>query len=206
MIAPKNLFFLTNFLELNMISDFFKTNNYFIDKKDNFQESYHIYNDKRERIGRIKQKLTGLQKLARFTARQAVFPFCVEIRSANGGLEASIIRKGNFLKSEITVQDATGKKVGIIDRKSNFFKPVFKILNTSNEVIAVISDITKKSNIMINDSSENQIGTIVQKWGDTMKSTSRSVKSYNVNIMENHSDNEEKVAILTSAIVINMFH
>ncbi|WP_431241336.1 hypothetical protein ACQ9BO_14675 [Flavobacterium sp. P21] len=93
-----------------MISDFFETNNYFVDKKDGFQESCHIYNEKRERIGRIKQKLSLIQKVLPTAFVKSILPFNIEIRSANGGLEATILRRGSFLKSEIVIQDASGKK------------------------------------------------------------------------------------------------
>ncbi|QOG04316.1 phospholipid scramblase-related protein [Flavobacterium sp. MDT1-60] len=188
-----------------MISDFFETNNYFVDKKNSFQEHYNVYNDKRERIGRIKQKLTVLQKVLRLTVSKTLLPFSLEIRSANGGLEASILKKGLFSKSEIIVQDASGKKVGIINKKSKHFKPEFKILNSANEVIAEIGDVWKKSNFIINDSLENQIGTIDHQWKGSMKNVARADNSYNVNIATNYSNNEEKVAILSTAIVINMF-
>jgi len=186
-----------------MNSDFFETNNYFVDKKNSFQEHYQIYNHKRERIGKVKQKLTRAQKILRHLGR-GWLPFFVEIRSANGGLEASVIRKGIFI-SEIIIQDADGKKVGAIDSKSSFSKPEFKILNASNEIIAEIGDVWKKSNFIINDSAENQIGSINKKWTGSMQNMVRSGRSYNVNIMDNFGNNDEKLAILTSAIVINMF-
>jgi uncharacterized protein YxjI len=188
-----------------MISDFFETNNYFVDKKNSFQEHYNVYNDKRERIGRIKQKLTVVQKVLRFTITKTLLPFSVEIRSANGGLEASILKKGLFSKSEIIVQDASGKKVGVINRNSKLFKPEFKILNSTNEVIAKIGDVWKKYNFIINDPLENQIGTIDHQWKGSMKNVARADNSYNVSIATNYSNNEEKVAILSTAIVINMF-
>ncbi|SHM13153.1 phospholipid scramblase-related protein [Flavobacterium saccharophilum] len=188
-----------------MISDFFDTNNYFVDKKNSFQEHYNVYNDKRERIGRIKQKLTVIQKVLRLTVSKTLFPFSIEIRSANGGLVASILKKGIFSKSQIIVQDASGKKVGVIAKKLNRFKPEFKILNNANEVIAEIGDVWKKSNFIINGPSENQIGTINNDWKGSMKNVLRSDNSYNVNIATNYTNKEEKVAILSTAIAINMF-
>lgn len=188
-----------------MTSDFFETNSYFVDKKNSFQEHYNVYNNKRERIGRIKQKITILQKVLRFTISKTLLPFAVEIRSANGGLEASVTKKGLFSKSEIIVQDASGKKVGFINLKSLFSKPEFKILNSANEVIAEIGDVWKKSNFIINDSLENQIGTIDHQWKGSMKNVARAENSYNANIATHYSNNEEKVAILSTAIVINMF-
>ncbi len=187
-----------------MISDFFETNNYFVDKKDGFQESCHIYNEKRERIGRIKQKFSLIQKVLPTMIGKSILPFNIEIRSANGGLEATIIKRGNFLKSEIVIQDAAGKKIGAINPKFSFFKPEFKILNTSNKVIAEICDVWKKSDFIINDSSENQIGSINNNWNGTMKKMTPSIEGYRISVMPNYSQYEEKIAILSSAIVLNM--
>ena len=188
-----------------MTSDFFETNNYFVDKKNSFQEHYNVYNDKRERIGRIKQKLTLLQKVLGFAVSKTFFPFSVEIRSANGGLEASILKKGIFSTEGIIVKDASGKKVGAINKTPNLFRPEFKILNSANELIAEIGDVWKKSNFIIHDSLENQIGSIDKKWSGAMKNVVRAENSYNVSFSANYSNNEEKIAILSSAIVINMF-
>ncbi|WPO77827.1 phospholipid scramblase-related protein [Flavobacterium sp. KACC 22761] len=187
-----------------MISDFFETNNYFVDKKNGFQESCHIYNEKKERIGRIKQKLSFIQKVLPTAFVKSILPFNIEIRSANGGLEATISRRGSFLKSEIVIQDASGKKIGFINPNSSFSKPVFEILNTSNHVIAEICDVWKKSNFIINDSSENQIGSIENKWSGKMKNAAISASGYTVNVMATYSNPEEKTAILSSAIVLNM--
>lgn len=187
-----------------MISDFFETNNYFVDKKNGFQESCHIYNEKRERIGRIKQKFSFIQKILPATIGKSLLPFNIEIRSANGGLEATISKRGNFLKSEIVIQDATGKKIGAINPKFSFSKPEFKILNTSNHVIAEICDVWKKSNFIINDSSENQIGSIHNNWTGTLKNKPTSTDSYKISVMPNYSKYEEKIAVLSSAIVLNM--
>lgn len=187
-----------------MNSDFFETNNYYVDKKNGFQEHYHIYNDKRERIGRIKQELTFVQKLIRLPFTKNFLPFFIEIRSANGGLEATILRTGSFFHPEIVIQDAKGKRIGVINKNNSYFNPEFKIIDTSNKVIAQICDVWKKCNFIINDSAEKQIGSIDKKWGGAMKNIARSEDSYNVSVMANYTSNEEKIAILSTAIAINM--
>ncbi|MTH14815.1 phospholipid scramblase-related protein [Flavobacterium sp. LC2016-01] len=187
-----------------MPSDFFEINNYFVDKKNGLQENCHIYNEKRERIGRIKQKFSLIQKVLPTIISKSILPFNIEIRSANGGLEATILKRGNFLKSEIIIQDASGKKIGAINRNFSFSKPEFKILNTSNKVIAEICDVWKKSNFIINDSSENQIGSIHNNWNGNMKNSIPSTDSYKISVMPIYSQYEEKIAVLASAIVVNM--
>lgn len=95
-----------------MASDFFEVNNYFVDLRNGSHEYSPIYNNRRERIGLIKQKLNIGQKILRLLIGKTMLPFFVEIKSANGGVEASISRQGLFLSSDIIVQN------GYKDRKS----------------------------------------------------------------------------------------
>jgi uncharacterized protein YxjI len=186
-----------------MNSDFFEINNYFVDNRSSLRKNYHIYNDKRERVGTIKQKLNLRQKIIRMMPCKSFFPFSIEIRNANGGLESSIAQHSFSFLSDIIVYDAHGKKVGTINKR-NFFKPEFKVLNTSNEVIAEIRDGWHGPNFIVYDKTEKQIGSIDKKWNRRMSNFVRSNRSYNVNMSTNYSENENKIAILTSAIAINM--
>lgn len=186
-----------------MNSDFFEINNYFVDKRSSLRKNYHIYNDKRERVGSIKQNLTLKQKMLKLFPCKTLFPFSIEIRNANGGLESSITQHSFSFLSEIIVYDAHGKKVGTINKRK-FFKPEFKVLNASNEVIAEIRDGWHGPNFIVYDSAEKQIGSIDKKWNGRMRKFVRSDGSYHVNMSTNYSENENKIAILTSAITINM--
>ena len=184
-----------------MISDFFETNHYFVDKRNKFY--YHIYNQKRERVGTIRQELTALQKIFEAIIGSAWRPFFVEIRNANSGLEASIFR--NNLLSEITIMDAQGKKIGVITKKRKFFKPEFKIMNSSDQIIAEVSDSWKGANFLVYDPSKNQIGSIDKKWNRVMKEKNSSKGSYNVSISISQSEKDDKIAIVASSIFIQMF-
>lgn len=187
-----------------MNSDFFEINNYFVDNRSSFRKNYHIYNDKRERIGTIKQKLSIKQKVLKLVPFKSFFPFFIEIRNANGGLESSISQNSFSFLSEIVVCDASGKKVGAINKNKSFFKPEFKVLNASNEIIAEIRDAWQGPNFVVYDTSENQIGSIDKKWHGRMRNFVKSNKSYHVNMSSNYSEDENRIAILSSVIAINM--
>ncbi|MNQ56477.1 Scramblase [compost metagenome] len=186
-----------------MNSDFFEINNYFVDNISSLRKKYHIYNNKRERIGSIKQDLTFRQKILKLIPCKTLFPFLIEIRNANGGLESSIAKRSFSFVSDITLYDALGKKIGTIYRR-NFFTPEFKVLNASNEVIAEIRDAWHGPNFVVYDTTERQIGSIDKKWTGRMKNFVKSNRSYNVSMSTNYSENENRIAILTSAIAINM--
>ena len=186
-----------------MNSDFFEINNYFVDNRSSLRKNYHIYNDKRERIGSIKQKLTLKEMMLKLFPYKTLFPFSIEIRNANGGLESSIAKHNFSFVSNIMVYDAHGKKVGTINKR-NFFKPEFEVLNASNEVIAEIKDAWHGPNFVVYDTTEKQIGSIDKKWNGRMRNFVKSNRSYNVNMSTSYSEHENRLAVLTSAITINM--
>ncbi|MES2733530.1 MAG: phospholipid scramblase-related protein [Bacteroidota bacterium] len=190
-----------------MNSNFFDTNSYFIDEKVNFfqfENCYQIYNDKGESMGSIKQKLSIGQKVLRLLLNKAMLPFLLEIKNTNDELEASISRGWTFFRSEIVIQDAQGNTAGIIKQKFKFFKPTFKVFNASDMMIAEISGDWKAWNFVIKDANEAQIGSITKKWAGAMKEIFTSADKYNVNIDANYSNKENKLAILSGAITIDM--
>ncbi|MRX70388.1 Scramblase [Flavobacterium resistens] len=187
-----------------MNSDFFEASNYFIQEKKSYHNRYQIFNSKKEGVGSIKLKQTFRKKILKFVLGRAMLPFMLEIRSTNGQLEASISRKGISLISKTIISDSSGKKIGRIKKKISFFKYSFKILNATDEVIAEIIGDRKKRSFIVIDSSKSQIGTIDKKWATAIKRLFKTSDKYNVNIKTNCSHENEKIAILSSAITIDL--
>jgi uncharacterized protein YxjI len=190
-----------------MNSNFFDSNSYFVDEKVNFfkfENCYQIYNDKGENIGAIKQKLTSGQKMLRLLLNKSMLPFLLEIRNTNDQLEASISRGWTFFMSKIIIKDAFGNCIGTIQQKFKLIKPSFKIFNNSGMILAEISGDWKAWNFVIKDSSNVQIGSISKKWAGAMKELFTSADKYNVSIDPNYSNKENKIAILSGAITIDM--
>jgi uncharacterized protein YxjI len=190
-----------------MTTGFFDSNTYFIDEKVQlfkFENCYQIYNDKGESIGSINQKLSGGQKVLRLLINKAMLPFMLEIRNSNNDLEASISRGWTFFMSHIVIKNAGGNIIGTIQQKFKLFKPTFKIFNPSGDLIAEISGDWRAWNFNITDSASNQIGTISKKWAGALKEIFTSADKYNVTIEPNYSNVQNKIAILTGAITIDM--
>ena len=186
---------------------FFESNTFFIDEKVNFfkfENCYNIYNEKGESIGAIKQKLSVGQKILRLLLKKAMLPFLLEIKNSDDILEASISRGWTFFMSKITIKNAQGVLVGTIKQKFKLFKPTFKIFNSSEVLIAEISGDWKAWNFKIIDNSSNQIGTISKKWNGAVKEIFTSADKYNVTIKDDYSNMENKIAILSGAITIDM--
>ncbi len=190
-----------------MSSNFFDSNSFFVDEKVNFfkfENCYQIYNEHGVNIGAIKQKLTAGDKILRLLLKKAMLPFLLEVKNSNDQVEASISRGWTFFLSKITIKDAQGFQIGTIEQKFKLFKPTFKILDNSRKQIAVISGDWKAWNFIIKDSSNAQIGAITKKWAGAMKELFTSADKYNVTIDPNYTNRNNKIAILSSAITIDM--
>jgi uncharacterized protein YxjI len=191
----------------NMNTNFFDTNNYFIDEKVNyfkFENCYQIYNEKGENIGSVKQKLSTGQKILRLLVNKAMLPFLLEIKNSKDELEASISRGWTFFMSKIIIQDSKGVKIGSVQQKFKLFKPTFKIFDKYDMLIAEITGDWTAWNFVIKDTSNLQIGSITKKWAGAIKEIFTTADKYNVNINANYSIKENKIAILSSAITIDM--
>jgi len=190
-----------------MRTNFFDSNSYFIDEKVNFlkfENSYQVYNNKGDKIGAVRQKLTFKQKMLRLLFKKQMSPFLLDIVNINNELVASVSRGWTFFMSRITIQDAHGSKIGTIQQKFKVFKPTFKIFNSSEILIAEINGDWKAWNFIITDASNVQIGTISKKWAGAMQEIFTSADKYNVTFDSNYSNKENKVVILAGAITIDM--
>ncbi|WP_394344105.1 LURP-one-related/scramblase family protein [Aureibaculum algae] len=190
-----------------MSSIFFESNSYFIDEKVNyfkFENSYKVFNDKGKEIGSVNQKLSFGQKALSLLLNKSMLPFQLEIKDTSGNLQTTISRGWTFFMSTIVIDDAKGKTIGSIKQKFKLFKPTFKIVNTSGQILAVINGDWKAWNFQIKDGYDKPIGTISKKWNGAMKEIFTSADKYNVDFNSNYTDITNKMAILSSAITIDM--
>ena len=186
---------------------FFDSNSYFIDEKVNFlkfENCYKVFNDKGDEIGSVRQKLTTGQKLLRLLLNKAMLPFKLEIKNLNDETQATISRGWTFFMSKITIDDANGVNIGSIKQKFKILKPTFKIFNKSDQIVAVITGDWKAWNFVINDSTDKQIGTISKKWAGAMQEIFTTADKYNVSINPSYTDESGKIAVISSAITIDM--
>lgn len=133
-----------------------------------------------------------------------MLPFLLEIRNSQDQLEASITRGWTFFLSKIEIKDGNGEVIGIIKQKFKLFKPTFKIYDQADELIAEISGDWKAWNFTIFDALNNQIGSISKKWAGAIKEIFTSADKYNVHIDTIYANQKNKIAILASAITIDM--
>ncbi len=186
---------------------FFDTNSYFIDEKVNmlkFENEYKVYNEHGVQIGSIKQKLDGAGKILRLLLNKSMLPFHLEIKDANEVLQASISRGWTFWMSKISIKDPNAMQIATVEQKFAFMKPTFKIFNNSHVQIGEITGDWKAWNFTMFDANKNQIGTVTKKWAGAAKELFTTADKYNVNLTTDLAKPEDKIAILASAITIDM--
>jgi len=190
------------------IPTFFLGDEYFIDEKVSFLKftnEYKVYNELGVQIGVIKQRMTGWHKVLTLLINKAMLPFKLEITDINDQLQATISRGWTFWMSKIVVTDPDGQAIGLIKQKFKFFKPTFIISDPSNgENIAQITGDWKAWNFTIKSPSGEEMGKISKKWAGALKEIFTSADKYNVSIDPNYAENNKKVAIVATAITIDM--
>lgn len=190
-----------------MKSEFFSTNNYFIDEKVNFlkfENEYKIFNEQGIQIGSVKQKLTGGQKFTRLFLNKAMLPFRLEIENIDGTVEAAVTRGWTFFMSKVQILDNKGTPVAIIKQKFRMLKPRFMITDMQGGQIGEIQGDWKAWNFSIKDNQGREIGRITKKWAGAAREIFTSADKYNVSIDPVFSNAGSKKALLACAITIDM--
>jgi len=190
------------------IPTFFLGDEYFIDEKVSFLKftnEYKVYNETGAQIGVIKQRMSGWHKVLTLLINKAMMPFQLEITDVNDQLQATISRGWTFWMSKIIVTDPNGIEVGIINQKFKFFKPTFLINEpASGHNIAQITGDWKAWNFTITNPAGAEMGKISKKWAGAMKEIFTTADKYNVSIDPNYAESNQKVAIVATAITIDM--
>ena len=189
------------------MSNFFEGNNYFIDEKVGMfkmANEYRVYNENGDHIGAVKQKLSAGAIALRLFLNKQMLPFTLDIENANGGVEATISRGWTFWMSKINIKDGNGNPIGEVKQKFKFFKPTFLINDTAGSNVAQITGDWSAWDFNIADSSNNQIGTINKKWNGALKEIFTTADKYVVSINPNYTARESKMAVLATAITIEM--
>ncbi|RYZ13934.1 MAG: scramblase, partial [Sphingobacteriales bacterium] len=94
--------------------------------------------------------------------------------------------------------------LGTIKQKFKFMKPTFNIFSAGEQQIASISGDWKGWNFNIADEQSNQIGTITKKWNGLLKEAFTTADKYVVTIVPEYAEDTRKIAIVATAITIDM--
>lgn len=189
-------------------SSFFNYNEFFIDEKVGlfkFSNAYKVFNSQGEEIGLIQQKVSTFHKVLRVIGDiKKMMPFTLEILDNNGVVQATINRGWTMFMSKIIITDSNGIEIGKIQQKFKLFKPRFIITDQYEQTIAEINGDWKAWDFTITDPNAMSIGTISKKWNGAMKEIFTSADKYVVSIAEAVAEDTRKMAIVSTAITIDM--
>jgi uncharacterized protein YxjI len=187
--------------------EFFESNEYFIDEKVaflKFHNEYKVYDNTATPVGTIVQRVPGWHKFLRLFLNKALFPFTLEVIDNNQKVLVTIRRGWTFWLSKITIEDGEGALIGSIKQKFRFLKPRFQIFGNEGEQIAEINGDWKAWNFGITGAEGNPIGSINKKWAGVAKEFFTSADKYYVTIDPAYAEDRNKIAIVATAITIDM--
>lgn len=187
--------------------EFFESNEYFIDEKVaflKFHNEYKVYDNTATPVGSIVQRVSGWHKFLRLFLNKALFPFTLEVIDNNQKVLVTIRRGWTFWLSKITIEDGEGAVTGVIKQKFRLLKPRFQIFGAQGELIAEIKGDWKAWNFGITDATGTPIGTINKKWAGVAKEFFTSADKYYVTIDPGYAEDRNKIAIVATAITIDM--
>ena len=186
---------------------FFDNTDYFIDEKSNsfkWGNSYQIFNAKGNEIGMVSQKVSTSEKLFRMLISKSFVPFSLEVRDSNDQLQATISKGWSFGMPEVKITDSKNQSVGYISKKLSLGRSNFKILDSRRSQIAGITGSWTSWDFTIKDTGEIELGKISKKWGGLARELFTTQDKYNVHINSKVASQDNRIAILVSAIAIDM--
>ncbi|HEV8286183.1 MAG TPA: phospholipid scramblase-related protein [Chitinophagaceae bacterium] len=186
---------------------FFQSNEYFIDEKIQFfkfHNHYNVFDGSGLQIGSVVQRVSGWHKFLRLFLNKQMFPFHLEIIDSSENVLVAIYRGWTFWMSKIVIKDANGLVLGYIRQKFKLFKPTFRIFNSTEIEIGLITGDWKAWNFEIKDLNGSVVGTINKKWAGAMKEIFTTADKYRVSIVPGYDEDTNKINIVSTAIIVDM--
>ncbi len=191
----------------NLFPKFFENDTYFIDEKVGFfklTNEYKVYNSDGLKIGTIKQIIPTWHHFVSFVLSKAMLPFRLDIVDFEGNVLATIKRGWTLFVSHIEIIDAQGNVIATIKQQWTLISPVFKIYDAQGKQIAKIEGNWTAWNFVITDETQMQIGNISKKWAGAFKEVFTTADKYVVSVQPDMPEDARKIAIVATAITIDM--
>jgi len=186
---------------------FFSHNNYFINERVGlfkFNQVYKVFDSDGRQIGLIQQKMPGYLKALSLLINKSMFPFQLFIKDNDDNILATVKRGWTFWQSKISVLDKDGNVIAYIHSKFKLVKPEFRILDSEYRLFAVVKGDWKAWNFSVTDKENNIIGTVSKKWNGILKETFTTADKYVVSIEPKVAEDNQKIAIVATAVTIDM--
>lgn len=186
---------------------FWNHNQYVIDEKVrvfHMSNAYQVYDENGNNIGAVQEILPGWHVVLRLLINKAMLPFKLCFLNTEGRPIAEIKRGFTFFLSKLTISDGEGNVIGYIKQKFAFFKPTFTLMDVNGNVYAEIKGDCKAWDFTITTTDGANAGAINKKWNGAMKEIFTTADKYHVFIDDNVTDTNKRIAIVATAISIDM--
>ena len=164
---------------------------------------YQVLDTEGKEIGYIQEKSSAARNVLQLIVAKKMLPFTLNILDTSKNVIASLTKGVTFFMAKITVNNAKGEAIALISRKFSL-KPKFEIFDMKNNKIAVIEGDWFAWDFHITDANGTEIGTVSKKWGGMLKEVFTDSDKYIVNINSSIDNENNRIAVLATAIVIDM--
>lgn len=166
---------------------------------------YQIFDTENNKIGFIKEKSSFLRNILMFFIPKMLLPFELQIFDENENLMATISKNYTFHLAKFSIKNSQDEEIATIVQKFAFLKPSFIISDVDNNQIATIQgNLLARDFHVIDRASDEEIGTVSKKWNGLVKEMFTNADKYAINISESLSNASYRIAIIATAIAIDI--
>jgi uncharacterized protein YxjI len=134
-------------------------------------------------IGIAKETTAGWILALRFLLNKRMLPVTVEICASEGGKPLLTLSRGfTFLRSQVWITNADGKRIGYFKSKLFSFGGGFLVFDLDHQKVADIKGDWKGWNFRFLDADGKEIGLVTKKWAGIGKELFTSADNYLVSI------------------------
>jgi len=166
---------------------------------------YQIFDTENNQIGFIKEQSSFLRNILMFFIPKMLLPFNLQLFDENENLIATISKGYTFHLAKFSIKNSQDEEIATISQKFNFLKPSFIISDVDNNQIATITGNWRARDFhIIDNTSEQEIGTVSKKWAGLAKEMFTHADKYAINISESLSNESYRVALISTVIAIDL--
>ncbi|MBQ4235823.1 MAG: hypothetical protein II716_03155 [Treponema sp.] len=187
------------------MSDLFEKNTLVVNQKFTvIANQYQVLDESGAEIGFVQENMSTAKKALSFIVSKKVMPFELNILDNEKKVLATISRGVTLLLSKTSIKNANGEEIAKINQKFTMLKPKFEIVDTQGQLIATIQGDWKAWDFHITTPEGTEIGTVSKQWNGALKEIFTDSDKYVVNINGSLEDRNKRIAIISTAIVVDM--
>ena len=144
-------------------------------------------------------------KLLRFTEYKRYTPFHIEIRTPAGERVVEVERGWTFLRSHVSVTDATGQNLGGFRQKLLSIGGAFEVLDPEERVVCMLQGKWTSWEFSFKTTAGQELAHVTKKWAGLGKELLTTADNYVLEIQPSvPADSSQRKLILAAVMCIDM--